>query len=121
MQESLNLTEDRPAQGPWILTASGEIDLYTAPDLREALDRAIEARRDVILDLEGTEFIDSTGLGVLVDGHRRLQEAESRLVLVNPQPAITRTLEITVLDRVLEMTNSVDEARSSLGDGHSAA
>jgi len=119
MAIALDLKEDTPSQGPWTVAIRGEIDLYTAPALREAFDRAVSAGKEVVLDLSGTEFIDSTGLGVLVDGHRRLQEAGGRLVVVSTHPAIARTLEITVLDRVLELTGTVDEARAALTEPQS--
>src|SRR2546423_4848701 len=58
-----------------VLHVAGEVDVFTAPQLREALVGAIEqGSRDVVVDLQGVDFLDSTGLGVLVAGLKRVRQ-----------------------------------------------
>ena len=74
------------------LRATGEIDAHTAPTLAAALDAA---GNDVRLDVSGIEFVDSSGLRVLIDAHQRLGDAGGRLTLVQPSDAVRRLLEIS--------------------------
>lgn len=94
-----------------ILTVSGEIDLFTAPKLRERLTAAIdEGATRIIVDLEGVGFMDSTGLGSLVGGLKRVKERGGSMVLVCTNRAVLRILSITGLDRVFPVADSLDEA-----------
>lgn len=83
------LTIETSADG---LRATGEIDAHTAPSLAAAID---EAGPDVRLDLSGVEFVDSSGLRVLIDAHQRLDEQDGSLTIVSPSPAVTRLFEIS--------------------------
>src|SRR4030081_410208 len=66
-----------------VLHVAGEVDVFTAPQLREALVGAIEeGSRDVVVDLQGVDFLDSTGLGVLVAGLKRVRQYGGDLSLV---------------------------------------
>ena len=80
---------------------TGEVDLYTAPRLKEELVRAIDGgAKRVVIDLTDTAFIDSTTLGVLVGGLRRLRPQGGELALVITDRNIRKIFEITGLDRV---------------------
>lgn len=82
----------------------GELDVYTAPRLREELLRLIgEDVRIVTLDLAATTFIDSTGLGVLVAGLKRLREHDGDLKLKSPNAGVLKVLAITGLTRVFDI------------------
>ncbi len=86
----------------WELTATGEVDISTAPQLREFLDGAYQERKaDIILRLDDLTYIDSTGLGVIIGAYGRMQETENRITLVNPKDNIKKLLSITSLDRIL--------------------
>jgi anti-anti-sigma factor len=87
-----------------ILTVSGEIDLATAPSLAAALDE-IEAAsgRSVHLDLAEVTFLDSSGISVLVNCRRRLEDAGGGLVLHRATPTVRRVLEISGLGAVFEL------------------
>lgn len=90
---------DRP-EGT-LLRIQGEVDLYTAPKLRERLDEAIDAgRRALTLDLSEMDFIDSTGLGVLVGAQKRLRETGGAIVLRNPSRSTSKILEIAGLTQL---------------------
>ena len=81
-----------------MLTISGELDLAAASSLEEELDRALASGAGVIVvDLKSLEFIDSTGLSVLVRAHQRAQESGLELGLVNPGAQVERLLSLTGL------------------------
>lgn len=80
------------------LRAVGEIDAHTAPTLAAAIDAAAPTVR---LDLSGVEFVDSSGLRVLIDAHQRMQEAGGSLTIATPSPAVKRLLEISGVDDYL--------------------
>ena len=86
----------------WDLTAKGEVDISTAPQLREYLDGAYqEIKADIYLHLDELTYIDSTGLGVIIGAFGRMQENENRITLINPKDNIKRLLNVTSLDRIL--------------------
>ena len=86
-----------------VLVLGGELDLASSPALEEALARAAESGAGlVIVDLRQVEFIDSTGLSVLVRAHQRAQEAGRRFGLVNGGSQVQRLLSLTgVAERIL--------------------
>ena len=101
-------------RGPMI-AVRGELDLSTAPDLRSAILEAITEHPGecVVVDLNGVEFIDSIGFGVLIGGRRRAQGEDGDLVLVNSGHMVRHALEVTGLTRVFEIHDSVEEASSA--------
>ncbi len=83
---------------------SGDLDCYTAPQLRSALLALVEdGTRHVTLDVGGTHFMDSTGLSVLVGGLKRLRDNGGNMVLKAPTPATLRLFEITGLHTVFDI------------------
>lgn len=94
-----------------VLAASGEIHVSTAPDLAERLHRSIaEGRTRLVLDFTGVEFIDSTGLSVLLNALRRLTRSQGTLALVCTNPTVLRLFEITRLDSTFDIVATRDEA-----------
>lgn len=94
-----------------VLAVAGEIDVYTAPKLREQLlELAHAGRTTVVADLTDVSFVDSTGLGVLVSGMKRFREAGGDLRLVVTQPQILKVLEITGLTQVFTVRATADQA-----------
>ncbi len=111
MDLGLEVTEKN---GYSILTVRGEVDVYTAPRLREKLvELAGEGHYQIVVDLEGVDFLDSTGLGVLVGGLKRLRSHEGDLQLVCTQHRILKVFEITGLTKVFSIFDSVDAAVGS--------
>jgi len=84
------------------LTASGEIDAHTAPTLAAAIEGA--GKPVVALDLSGVDFVDSSGLRVLIDAHQRLEEAGGRLQLTALSEPVRRLLEISGVSEYLGIT-----------------
>jgi len=101
-----------------IVAVRGELDLYTAPDLRSLLLEAIQAgRASVVLDLRETTFLDSTALGVIIAAMKALRIRSGRLVLVNDRTSISKTLAITGLDHLLSVESVLEDAvRAARGD-----
>jgi anti-sigma B factor antagonist len=94
-----------------VLAVNGEVDVYTAPRLREKLVELVsQGKYQIIVDLEGVDFLDSTGLGVLVGGLKRLRSHDGDLVLVCTQPRILKVFEITGLTKVFAIHDSVAAA-----------
>lgn len=89
----------------------GELDSHTAGSLDEALDRADE-KSDLVLDLSAVDFVDSSGLRVLVAHHQRYCDAGTRLELAGPSDAVRRLLEMTGLAGTMNVTPAApgDEA-----------
>jgi anti-anti-sigma factor len=87
---------------PPVMTVRGEVDLASAPKLAAGLSELIGRGHSLVaLDLGSVEFMDSTGLGVLVGSIQRLRERGGDLVLRSASPAVVRILEISGLDRLL--------------------
>lgn len=96
-----------------MLQVDGEVDIYTAPKLREKLVELIDAGNDrIVVDLEGVGFMDSTGLGSLVAGLKRIRERDGELAIVCTKEPVLKVLGITGLDRVFPVHDSVGNALS---------
>lgn len=92
-----------------VVRVAGEIDIRTAPELRDLLAGVLDRGADrVVLDLEGVEFLDSTALSVMVGAHKRLVRKGTGLVLVCTREPILRVLNVTGLSRVFRVHDSLD-------------
>ena len=99
----------------YLIALAGEVDLYTAPDFKQQLLEVIsQGGKNVIVDFTDTTFIDSTTLGVLVGGVKRLRTNDGQLSLVCSDRNITKIFEITGLDRVFTIHGTRDEALAAL-------
>ena len=97
-----------------VIEIGGEIDVYTAPRLRETIVTAVEAGHNrLIIDVQQVQFLDSTGLGVLVGALKRVRAEGGSLDIVCTQERILKIFEITGLDKVFGLHGSVDEARAA--------
>lgn len=102
-----------PAGDFTVLEVGGEIDVYTAPKLRERLVTLAEGGANrIIVDLSGVEFLDSTGLGVLVGALKRARAVDGALKLVCGTERILKIFRITGLHEVFAIYGSVPEAAS---------
>ena len=94
-----------------VLQVTGEVDVYTAPTLREQFQElAAKGAVHLIADLGRVDFIDSTGLGALVGGVKRLREAGGSLALVISTPRVLRIFQITGLTKALATQPSMADA-----------
>ena len=97
-----------------IFILRGSLDLATSPTIRAALtDAADKGHKNLIVDLSGLEFLDSTGLGALIGAHRRAGEHEGSLRLVVHDGPILRLLNITGLIRIFAVYHSLADARAN--------
>ena len=108
---NFDIKTEQLGEDAYLISLSGEVDLYTAPDFKQQLLQVIgDGARQVIVDFSQTTFIDSTTLGVLVGGVKRLRLNEGRLSLVCSDRNITKIFEITGLDRVFTIYPTREEA-----------
>ena len=115
MDQSFQIS-DHEADGVPVVAAAGEIDVATAPPLRDRLQSlASSGKATIVVDLLGVTFLDSTALGVLVGALKRCRESGGDLPLVVTEPRILKVFEITGLMGVFPIFSTVEEAVGSAG------
>jgi anti-sigma B factor antagonist len=108
---SIDLKNDN--EGTLVFKLRGSLDLATAPTVRAALSEATETgSKSLIVDLSQLEFLDSTGLGVLIGAHRRTAERGGTFRLIATEGPISRLLNITGLIAVFGVYHSEEDARN---------
>ena len=113
---NFDIKTEQISDDAYVISLAGEVDLYTAPEFKQQLLEVIgQGGKHVIVDFTSTTFIDSTTLGVLVGGVKRLRTNDGQLSLVCSDRNITKIFEITGLDRVFAIHATRDEAVSKLG------
>ena len=101
----------RPSGDRTVVHVAGEIDVYTAPTLREELAGLVDAEKtDIVVDLTDVSFMDSTGLGVLVGALKKVRTLGGELRLVIDQEKVLKVFRITALTQVFDIHATVDEA-----------
>jgi anti-sigma B factor antagonist len=96
------------------IAVHGQADLHTAPDLRDAMTKAIDGGANgLIVDLSAATFVDSMTLGVLLGAVKRLRPRGGKVAVVCVSPHIRRIFEITLLDRVFALHETLDAARAA--------
>ena len=101
----------REEGGHTIVEVGGEIDVYSAPTLRDRLNALVaDGHHDLIVDMQGVEFLDSTGLGVLVGGLKRVRTHNGSLQLVCSQERVLKVFRITGLTKVFAIHDTVEQA-----------
>ncbi|TMJ93964.1 MAG: STAS domain-containing protein [Actinobacteria bacterium] len=119
---NFDIRTDRIDDSSYVISLSGEVDLYTAPEFKQQLLEVIgQGGKDIVVDLSDTTFIDSTTLGVLVGGVKRLRPAGGQLTLVCSDRNITKIFEITGLDKVFPIYGSRNEAVEQIGQAGAQA
>ena len=113
---NFDIQTEKVADDVYVIALTGEIDLYTAPEFKQQLlDVVSQGAKSVVVDLTETTFIDSTTLGVLVGGVKRLRETGGQLSIVSSDRNITKIFEITGLNRVFPLHATRAEALESVG------
>jgi anti-sigma B factor antagonist len=103
--------------GVWVVIVRGELDLGTAPELEGPLEDAVGADEPVLIDLTECEFIDSTGIAILVRAWQRLAnggQSSDRMAICSANEQVRRVLEITGLEHSIPVLDSRDEALAAL-------
>lgn len=111
---NLEVRTERVQAHTAIVTLTGEMDVYTTPQAREAmLDLIADGYYHLVVNLSGTEYLDSTALGLLVGTLKRVREQGGDLRLVAPSPRVRRLLEITRLNNVFSIDATEQEATAN--------
>jgi anti-sigma B factor antagonist len=119
---NFDITTEQLRDDAYVISLAGEVDLYTAPEFKQQLlDVIAKGGTQVVVDFTNTTFIDSTTLGVLVGGVKRLRTNDGRLALVCSDRNITKIFEITGLDRVFTIYKTREEAVQNLDGGEPPA
>jgi anti-sigma B factor antagonist len=112
---NFDINTEQLSDDAYVISLAGEVDLYTAPEFKQQLLDVIgTGAKKVVVDFSNTTFIDSTTLGVLVGGVKRLRTNDGQLSLVCSDRNITKIFEITGLDRVFTIYGTRDEAVAAL-------
>ncbi len=94
---------------------SGELDAYTVGAFRETLTE-LAGKTHLLIDLSEVPFMDSAGLGALIGGIRRTREADCAVAVACSRPALTRLLHTTGFDRIVPVTESIEDAEEALAE-----
>ena len=113
---NLTMNSRTPSETVCFLDISGEVDVYTSPQLKQDLVLMAERGiKNVVINLSNVEYLDSTGLGVLIGGLKRMREAGGNLSLVGLGMRILRIFEITGLNKIFDIYDTEEEAAAKEG------
>jgi anti-sigma B factor antagonist len=112
---SIDIKVETRKSGDWaVVDVEGEVDVFTAPKLREQIIALLTGGSTrIVVNLEKVGFMDSTGLGVLVGGLKRVKEKEGTLALAGAHGTVLRVLNVTGLNSVFPLHDTVDQATGS--------
>jgi anti-sigma B factor antagonist len=112
---NLRVETRNPREGVAVIALSGEVDVYTSPRVKqEIVDLLNGGTHKLVVDLTGVEYLDSTGLGVLIGGLKRARERDGDLKLICDNLRILRIFEITGLTKIFDIHRSETEALEKL-------
>ena len=101
---------------PCVIRVEGDLDSFTAAELREGFGR-VRGHQGTVVDIREVPFVDSSGLGALVGGIRRIREAGGAVTVCCTRPSVLRLLAITGVDRAVTVTANPAEARAVIAAG----
>lgn len=117
MDGELAVTTLSLADDAYVVTARGELDLYAVDELRDALERILEAgARNLVVDVLDVSFLDSTALGLLLEFAGRIRSRGGTLLLVTDNPHVRRLLQVTGLESRFELRRSLAHAVTEVAD-----
>lgn len=100
-----------------LVTLHGELDLVSAESVRESIDTELEKNsriKNLVVDLAEVEFIDSSGLGMLLGRYRQVHRRGGKLVLIGPKPQVRRVLEMAGITKIMRIVATRQEALADL-------
>lgn len=119
---NLRIKSRRVGAGVGVVELVGEVDVYSAAQARQAMHELVDGgAKHVLIDLHGTDYLDSTAMGVLVGVLKRVAENGGSVRLIGLRPRIRRLFEITRLDQVLPIYETEEQALADLGTKEGAA
>jgi anti-sigma B factor antagonist len=93
-----------------IITVNGEVDLYNVSELKKALFSAIDGScKSIVVDMKNVNYMDSSGIGALVAGQKKMKAHNGRFALVNIHEDVLNILKLATLDRFFKIYDSEDE------------
>jgi anti-sigma B factor antagonist len=107
------LLSARPGQGCTVVEVNGDLDMATEPQLRDGLQPLIGSGQ-LVMDLGGVGFLDSSALGTLVIMYKAARESGGRLCLAGVQQSVRTVLRITSVDRVIDVYDTVEAAEKDM-------
>ncbi len=115
-EDDVDLSLDtRHENGHTIIEVGGEIDVYTAPKLRDQISELVaDGNYSIVIDLEKVDFLDSTGLGVLVGGLKKLRAHDGSMQLICTQERLLKIFRITQLAKVFSIYESQADALAAV-------
>ncbi|NPA05796.1 MAG: STAS domain-containing protein [Chloroflexi bacterium] len=115
----MNVKIEHPQPNIAVVRPKGRIDAATSSQFRDLLRRLpSQGVEHVIIDLRDVSFMDSSGLSALVAGLKLIRRKGGALVLVGPQPPVRMALQLTMLDRVFRIYNSLRDAVAAVNGRH---
>ncbi len=109
----LTIATEETEDGFTVCRPTGELDAFTVAQFRQVLAEVGSAKR-LIIDLSGVPFIDSAGLGALIGGIRRTRELGGEVAVACDRPTLVRLLKTTGFDRIVNVTETVAQAKAAL-------
>ena len=109
----LNIHQEETPGGFMICRPVGELDAFTVSQFRQALAELASSKR-LVIDMSGIPFVDSAGLGALIGGIRRTRELGGDVAVACDRPTLVRLLRTTGFDRIVSVTETVEEAMAAL-------
>lgn len=111
----INVETNAEGDGYHLCKLTGEVDAYTVGQFRDSLS-ALESVRWLIIDLSDVPFMDSAGLGALIGAIRRVREGEGDVAVVSNTAGLNKLLHTTGFDRIVPVTESLDDALAALAE-----
>jgi len=112
--------EVSPVDGVQVVSVIGELDVASAPKLRQALVGLVadaDGPPRVVVDLAGVDFLDSTGLGVLLGGMKRVRARDGELALCRAEPQVRKVFEVTRVIEIIPLHDELDQAIAAVRSG----
>jgi anti-sigma B factor antagonist len=112
---NLRVETRKPREDVTLIALAGEVDVYTSPRVKQEVVNLLNAGvTKLVVDLGGVEYLDSTGLGVLIGGLKRARERDGDLKLICENTRILRIFEITGLTKIFDIYRTEPEALEKL-------
>ena len=111
MDSTTDIVLEPHNNGVVIVHFTGRLDFVLAPEARERLAQSIgSGHRHLVIDLSGVDFVDSSGLGVLIDGTRKARDAGGDLCIADPHDQVRLLMALTGIDRIIQRYATLEEA-----------
>jgi anti-sigma B factor antagonist len=120
MMQRFEISESDPRPGCRVIQVIGELDLAVAGKLDERLDGAVDGYERILIDLERCDFIDSSGIAVILRAHTRMSEQGRRLAVYGPSDQVLRVLSMTGLTANGLVFDRAEQALLAVGGADSA-